>query len=711
VSIAWREGNRVELLQNGEEFFPRVFAAIAAAKKEVLLETFILFEDRVGKELQAVLIAAAARGVRVEAIVDDFGSPGFSPDYTTALTRAGVRLHAFDPHPRLLGMRTNVLYRLHRKIVVVDGQLAFVGGINFSADHLLDFGAKAKDDFAAAVVGPVVGDIHAFVLEAMRAWGRPLRWRRPRAQARVLPPDGQSGNARALFVVRDNERHTTDIEREYLRAIAAARRDVLIANAYFFPGYRLLRGLRQAAGRGVKVRLLLPGQNDIPLANFGARLLYRYLLRDGVEIYEYQRRQLHAKVAVIDDDWVTIGSSNLEPLSLSINLEANLVVRDSGLAAELRQRLSGLLADATPVELAATASGQWWRAPFAFVVYHCLRHVPAVAARLPVHRQRLAFAAPDVPGGRGPAPLLRPRWRQAFTYAFFALVVGLLAVLAAQVDWGEVFASLSRQRPATLLAAAVAAFGSYAVYSTFDVLGKIYTHHPLSVARILPITFVCYAFNLNLSAWVGGIALRYRLYSRHGLDTATITKVFTLSVMTNWLGYIALAGTVFGFGQVHLPPGFGISVSLLRGLGFMLLAIAGGYLLLCALSKRRSFRVRGHEVGLPSARLAVTQLALGAFNWGFMALVIFILLEGRADYGTVLATLLLSAVAGIIAHIPGGLGVLEGIFIAILGHQIQHGTLLAALIAYRALYFLLPLGVATIVYLLLETRAARLRIT
>ncbi|MGE8385556.1 MAG: cardiolipin synthase ClsB, partial [Pseudomonas putida] len=157
----WVDGNSVQLLINGEQYYPRVFEAMAQAREEILLETFIIFDDKVGQQLQQVLIDAARRGVRVEVAVDGYGTADLPAGFISAMTDAGVSFHAFDPQPRLVGMRTNLFRRLHRKIVVVDGERAFIGGINYSADHLGDFGAMAKQDYAVEVTGPVVAQVHA----------------------------------------------------------------------------------------------------------------------------------------------------------------------------------------------------------------------------------------------------------------------------------------------------------------------------------------------------------------------------------------------------------------------------------------------------------------------------------------------------------------------------------------------------------------------
>jgi len=250
ASGKWIPGNDIHLLENGEEFFPRVFECISNAMREVIVETFILFEDKVGLELHKALTAAARRGAQVDLTIDGFGSADLSPAFIASLRAAGVRIHVFDPGGRLLGWRTNMLRRMHRKIVVVDGQVAFVGGINYSADHLGDYGPLAKQDYAVEIRGPLVAEIHRFThaqlalglrYERQRQW---WRWRkRLRAKPQELP---HAGTAAALLVTRDNGEHVTDIERHYRIAIRAARERVVIANAYFFPGYRLIKEMRKA---------------------------------------------------------------------------------------------------------------------------------------------------------------------------------------------------------------------------------------------------------------------------------------------------------------------------------------------------------------------------------------------------------------------------------------------------------------------------------
>jgi len=392
VDLGWREGNRYTLLENGEVYFPAVRRAIESAKHEVLVETFILFEDKVGQELQQTLIAAAGRGVSVDLLVDGYGSDELTPEFIGAMTESGVRVHIFDPRPRLLGIRTNVFRRMHRKIVAVDSQCALVGGINFSADHLPDFGPEAKQDYAVQVDGPLAADISDYARAALKR-RPPRRWRRPPVAS---VPDGDGGGR---LVVRDNLGHTTDIERYYRAGLRAAKRDVLIANAYFFPGYRLLRDLANAARRGVRVRLLLQGEPDMLVARLAATMLYDHLMSAGVEIYEYCKRPLHGKVACMDDDWCTVGSSNLDPLSLALNLEANVVARDASLNAALRDSLERLIAqDCKPVPKSAKPTRALRRFWVGVVVFHFLRRFPAWAGSLPAHKPKLQTIKPASPG-------------------------------------------------------------------------------------------------------------------------------------------------------------------------------------------------------------------------------------------------------------------------------------------------------------------------
>jgi cardiolipin synthase len=401
----WIPGNDFTLLENGEEFFPRVFARIANAKREVIVETFILFEDKVGLQLQEALIAAARRGAQVDITIDDWGSPDLSERFLGSLRAAGVRIHSFNPGRRPFGMRPHLLRRMHRKIVVVDREVAFVGGMNYSADHLRDFGPLAKQDYAVEIHGPLVAEIHRFchgaLAEGLRHQREKRQWWRGRKQFRTAPePLQPAGSADAMFVVRDNRRHMNDIERHYRIAIRSAKKRIVIANAYFFPGYRLMKELRRAARRGVDVRLILQGQPDMPFVKTVAGMLYHHLLRAGVRIYEYCERPLHGKVALMDDEWATVGSSNLDPMSLSFNLEANVIIRDRAFNRTLSENLDKLMRHAcSQVTEQALGELKGWALVRSFLAYHFTRRYPAWAQWLPRHVPRLlpAEAQPGKP--------------------------------------------------------------------------------------------------------------------------------------------------------------------------------------------------------------------------------------------------------------------------------------------------------------------------
>lgn len=401
----WVSGNRITLLENGEAFFPRVFECIARATSEVMVETFILFEDRVGLQLLAALVAAAHHGARVDVTVDGWGSPNLSAGFVRTLLAAGVQLHVFDPGPRPFGLRPYALRRMHRKIVVVDKHTAFVGGINYSADHLADFGPLAKQDYAIEIHGPLVTVIDRFTHAAL-ARGllhrRPHAWWFARQSARILATQlPWEGSAQARFVVRDNLHHPDDIERHYRDAICAARTRVIIANAYFFPGYRLVRELRLAARRGVDVRLVLQGRPDMAIARTAATTLYQHLLKAGVRIFEYRARPLHGKVALVDEEWATVGSSNLDPLSLALNLEANVFIRDRVFNQGLHAHLQDLMrAHCTEVDAASLAPVSALALIRSYLAFHVMRKFARWARWLPPHAPRLQPAlapAKDAP--------------------------------------------------------------------------------------------------------------------------------------------------------------------------------------------------------------------------------------------------------------------------------------------------------------------------
>ncbi len=313
------------------------------------------------------------------------------------------------------------------------------------------------------------------------------------------------------------------------------------------------------------------------------------------------------------------------------------------------------------------------------------------------------------PARREPGITARVWWpwfKRAATAAFFMLVAWLLVTQARAIEWSAVFATLAGYPLSSMLGAVALAWASLTLYSTFDLLGRHYTGHTLRAPAVMRVTFISYLFSLNMGALVGGVALRFRLYSRLGLKAGTITRVMSLSMLTNWAGYLLLAGVIFGFYTPTLPPGWKIGSAGLQILGFALLATALLYLL-CAVSRQRSFTIKGHQLSLPSLRLALLQLAMGAGNWLLMGGVVFMLLQQKVAFPTVTGVLLVAAVAGVIAHVPAGLGVLEAVFVVLLSHQLPKHELLAALLAYRGIYYLSPLVLAVVLYLLAEIKAKK----
>ncbi|HCO3491198.1 TPA: lysylphosphatidylglycerol synthase domain-containing protein [Escherichia coli] len=306
-----------------------------------------------------------------------------------------------------------------------------------------------------------------------------------------------------------------------------------------------------------------------------------------------------------------------------------------------------------------------------------------------------------------------PRWRLAkklLTWLFFIAVIVLLVVYAKKVDWEEVWKVIRDYNRVALLSAVGLVVVSYLIYGCYDLLAHFYCGHKLAKRQVMLVSFICYAFNLTLSTWVGGIGMRYRLYSRLGLPGSTITRIFSLSITTNWLGYILLAGVIFTAGVVELPDHWYVDQTTLRILGIGLLMIIAVYLWFCAFAKHRHMTIKGQKLVLPSWKFALTQMLISSVNWMVMGAIIWLLLGQSVNYFFVLGVLLVSSIAGVIVHIPAGIGVLEAVFIALLaGEHTSKGTIIAALLAYRVLYYFIPLLLALICYLLLESQAKKLR--
>ena len=369
-------GNRVGLLAGGDELFPAMCEAIAAARHQVWVATYIFHDDSAALTVAQALADAARRGVWVGVVVDGFGSKATLPQLRRWLEPAGVNLTVFRPVDRWWRLlQPGQLRRLHQKLCVVDGHSGFVGGINMIDDrHDLNHGwfEAPRLDFAVAVQGPVVAQME----QAVRAiWSRAAlgadwrdelaqlargaeslaRARRLLARLRVLPRRADMAAVasavpvRVAFVVRDNLRRRRAIEQAYVDAISHARDRVDVVCPYFYPGRLFRRALRGAARRGVRVRLLLQGKADYRFAALAAQVMYDEMLRAGVQVFEYMPAFLHAKVALVDGDWATVGSSNIDPLSLLLNLEANVIVHDEPFAAVLALRLESAFLASQPV--------------------------------------------------------------------------------------------------------------------------------------------------------------------------------------------------------------------------------------------------------------------------------------------------------------------------------------------------------------------------
>ena len=394
VRLDWTEHNAIELLQNGADFFPALCQAIDAARVSVHLETYIFQPDRTGERVLQSLERAAHRGVKVRVVLDGFGSATTALAVHDRVVAAGGYCRIYRPEPpwygKLVPSRSR-LRRLHRKVTVVDGDVAFIGGINVVDDFddldPFDGVVTPRFDFAVQVRGALVTyAVHMQDLLWVRLnWARlrrhPRDWARIRLSIPSRPEIERVGSQRAALVLRDNLRYRQTFERAYLYGIQHAQRDILIANAYFFPGRQFRKALLRAAARGVRVRLLLQGKIEYHMQYYATRSLYDQMLQGGIEIYEYMPSYLHAKVAVIDDI-ATVGSSNLDPFSLLLAREANVVVDDALFARDLQRRLEGAIKTGgrfvRPLEYQRRG---WWKRCVDAVSYSLLRIGVALTGR------------------------------------------------------------------------------------------------------------------------------------------------------------------------------------------------------------------------------------------------------------------------------------------------------------------------------------------
>jgi len=388
--VDYTGGHHVQLLRGGDDLFPSLIEALSVARRDVWLATYIFNDDTSGHRVAEALIAAAQRGVAVHVLVDGFGSKAWIPALRALFSGAGVRFEVFRSLDRWWSyLQPQQLRRLHHKLCAVDTKIGYVGGINIIDDRFdihHGWSTAPRLDYAVRLDGPVVVEVEQVVralwlrshlgrdwreeIVALARSAHPMR-RTLRVLRQLRRPDGDEASrarrtlqalppVRAGLVVRDNIRQRRGIERTYIQAIMRARERIDIACPYFYPGRRFRRALERAAARGVRIRLLMQGKVDYRFAALAARVLYDGLLARGIRIFEYTPAFLHAKVAVVDDHWATVGSSNIDPLSLLLNLEANAVVADEPFVARLSHDLDAAFAAST--EIVAPPLKRGWRA-------------------------------------------------------------------------------------------------------------------------------------------------------------------------------------------------------------------------------------------------------------------------------------------------------------------------------------------------------------
>lgn len=296
----------------------------------------------------------------------------------------------------------------------------------------------------------------------------------------------------------------------------------------------------------------------------------------------------------------------------------------------------------------------------------------------------------------------KTRLKRAGLLAWLCLVATLIWLQLGDIRWAEVTAALARFDAARIAFAAAFALGACATVAMYDLIGRKATGHALPVPRVMLISFTGYFFSLNLGALVGGLAFRYRLYMPYGLAALTISHIIGLSVLTNWSGYVLIAGGVLAWQPPELPAGFAPGTGVLRAAGIALLAIAAAYFTWCLLRGGSRVRWKGSDIELPGPGIAALQFALSVASWSAIGGVITALLPDGISWFEVMPVLMVSAIAGIWSHVPGGLGVVEAVFLAMLGQRIGAGDLLASLLVYRLVYYLAPFAAAIAAYAFLE---------
>jgi cardiolipin synthase len=371
-------GNHLQLLRNGAEFFPALETAIHNATHEIYLQTYIFEADATGVRIGNALKKAAQRGVVVHVLLDGFGSKDLAKSFIKSLEDAGVQVMLYRPKISPWSLKKSRLRRLHRKVTVIDGKIGFVGGINiiddFNIPEVAHTNPPPRVDYALRVQGALL----PAMLSSVRKLWRRMAWLHGEhvesaSNTLYIAQLAKEKGVLAAFVLRDNLLHRRDIENAYLTAITKAKSEIIIANAYFVPGRKFRQALLKAAKRGVNVKLLLQGRMEYFLM-FATHAFYSLFLKNGIEIYEYHQSFMHSKVAVIDQEWATVGSSNIDPFSLMLAREANIVFKDKPLATALRTDILNTIAvGARKIEPVAWAQGNLFKRFVSWLVFGLVR--------------------------------------------------------------------------------------------------------------------------------------------------------------------------------------------------------------------------------------------------------------------------------------------------------------------------------------------------
>ncbi len=339
-------GNRVTLISNGDDFFKSIIQSIDGAKSSINLESYIFKSDDLGMLISEKLAAKAESGVEVNVIYDSVGTFGASSTMFKMMKQSGVEI--LEYHPFLPWRKYwNLSMRDHRKILVIDGERAFVGGINIGLEYAgEEFQGCDWRDSHVMVEGPAVRDVQFFFLENWYRNGGSVM-----NNAVYFPNLREMGDKMLMVLNSKIRRNVRPVHASYVTAISNARKKIFITNAYFIPDAKIYRALVRAVKKGVEVCVLLPGKSDVPIVKIASRYLYKRYLRNGIRIFEYGKNILHAKTAVIDSIWSTVGSSNLDHRSFMKNLEVNVVVLDESFGKEMESAFADDLKKSSEVTL------------------------------------------------------------------------------------------------------------------------------------------------------------------------------------------------------------------------------------------------------------------------------------------------------------------------------------------------------------------------